>query len=153
MMTLPIRRSPLAALLLLAVAAPGQAAPADQVRTRVEGYRALGATYKAVNDGLRAPSPSLPAMQTAATRIRNAAALQYRWFPAGSGPQPGVKTGARPEIWAQPARFRAAQDAFAAQAVAFDKAVKGGDFAAIKSASRTLGATCKGCHDQFRNED
>jgi cytochrome c556 len=72
------------------------------------------------------------------------------WFPAGSGPQPGVKTAAKPEIWTRAADFRRAQDAFAAQAVAFQNVANGGNADAIRAAARSLGATCKGCHDQFR---
>jgi cytochrome c556 len=72
------------------------------------------------------------------------------WFPAGSGPQPGVKTAAKPEIWTKPADFRRAQDAFIAQAAAFQNTANGGDVDAIRAGVRSLGATCKGCHDQFR---
>lgn len=134
------------------LAAPLWAAPADQIRTRVNGYRDLGEAFKAVNDGLRSPSPQRASLQAAARRIRNAAAQQYKWFPAKSGPQSGVKTAAKPEIWGQAARFRQSQNAFAAQAAAFERAVSGGDVAAMRKASRSLGATCKGCHDQFRSE-
>lgn len=139
-------------LLLAAVAAPLLAAPVDQARTRVAGYRQLGANFKAVNDGLRAPSPPLPQIRAAARQIRTAAAQQYGWFPAGSGPQPGVKTAAKSEIWAQNARFRQLQDGFTAQANALQRAADSGNPAAIRSAARMLGASCKACHDQFRVE-
>lgn len=141
------------ALLLGAVAAPLLGAPADQVRTRIAGYRQLGASFKAVNDGLRAPSPPLPQIQAAARQIRSLSAQQYGWFPAGSGLRAGVKTAAKPEIWAQGARFRQLQDGFAAQANAFQRAVDGGDVAAIRTAARSLGGSCKACHDQFRAEN
>jgi cytochrome c556 len=89
-------------------------------------------------------------IQMAARQIRNASNAMRNWFPAGSGPQPGVKTAAKPEIWTQAAAFRQKQDAFAAQAVAFQNAANSGNVDAIRAASRSLGATCKGCHDQFR---
>lgn len=141
-----------APLLLATVAAPLLGAPADQARTRIAGYQQLGASFKAVNDGLRAPSLPLPRIQAAARQIRAAAAQQYGWFPAGSGPRPGVKTAAKPEIWVQGARFRQLQDGFAAQATALQRAVDGGNVAAIRAAARSLGGSCKACHDQFRNE-
>lgn len=142
----------LSALTLAAVGAPLLAAPADAVRVRVAGYRELGAAFKAVNDGLRAPSPDKAKLQASARTIRTAAARQYQWFPKGSGPQPGVKTAAKPAIWTDPGRFKQAQDAFAAKAVAFERVVASGDVAALRTASRGLGAACKGCHDQFRAE-
>lgn len=141
-----------ASLVLAGLAAPLLAAPADQVRTRVDGYRELGAAFKAVNDGLRSPQPQTVLIQMSARQIRNAATQQYNWFPAGSGPQPGVKTAAKPEIWAQGARFRQLQDGFAAQAAAFQRAATGGDAAAMRAAARSLGGSCKACHDQFRVE-
>lgn len=142
----------LAPVLLAGLAAPLLAAPADQVRTRVDGYRELGAAFKAVNDGLRGPSPQTLLIQMSARQIRNAATQQYNWYPAGSGSQPGVKTAAKPEIWAQGARFRQLQDGFAAQATAFQRAAAGGDAAAMRTAARSLGGACKACHDQFRVE-
>lgn len=140
----------LASLALASIAGPLLAAPADQVRTRVAGFRELGASFKTVNDGLRAPEPQTVLIQMAARQIRNASAAMRGWFPAGSGPQPGVKTAAKPEIWTRSADFRRAQDAFAAQAIAFQNAANGGNVAAIRTAARSLGASCKGCHDQFR---
>lgn len=141
-----------APILVVAVAAPLLAAPADQARTRIAGYRQLGASFKTVNDGLRAPSPPLAQIQAAARQIRAAAAQQYAWYPAGSGPRAGVKTAAKPEIWTQGARFRQLQDGFTAQATVLQHATDGGNPAAIRAAARSLGASCKACHDQFRIE-
>ncbi len=141
---------PLALAALVLAAAPLLAAPADDVRSRVAGLRELGASFKAVNDGLRSSEPQTILIQQAARQIRNAAAAQYRWYPAGSGPQAGVKTAAKPEIWTQAPRFKAAQDAFAAQAAAFQLAANSGDINAIRAEARKLGGTCKGCHDSFR---
>lgn len=126
------------------------AAPSDVVRTRITGLRELGAAFKAVNDGLRGSEMQSVLVQQSARQIRNAARDQYRWFPQGSGLQPGVKTAAKPEIWSQAARFRAAQDAFARQADVFFQAVNAGSPAAIRAEARKLGATCKSCHDTFR---
>ncbi|MET1755850.1 cytochrome c [Novosphingobium sp. RD2P27] len=154
MMSLPSfsRFHILAALTLAGVAAPLLAAPADAVRARIAGYKHLGAAFKAVNDGLRRPSPDKAELLGAARTIRQSAAQQYKWFPRGSGPQAGVKTAAKAAIWTDPVKFKQAQDAFAAKAVALERAVASGDAGAIRSASRSLGATCKGCHDQFRSE-
>jgi cytochrome c556 len=142
----------LASLALAGIAAPLLAAPADQVRTRVHGLHALGAAFKAVNDELRSPTPRTVPIQISARQIRSAATAMVHWFPAGSGPQPGVKTAAKPEIWTNAAHFRQLQDNFAAQAAAFQTAANGGDVDAIRAAAHNLGQACKACHQEFRNE-
>ena len=121
-------------LMLCALAAPLLAAPADDIRTRVAGLRELGAAFKAVNDGLRGADVQIMLIQISARQIRNAAADQYHWFPAGSGPAPGVKTAAKPEIWTKPAEFRAAQDQLARAADGLQAAAASGNVDTIRTA-------------------
>ena len=139
-----------AAVAAATIATPLFAAPADTIRARVAGYRALGAAFKSANDALR--SGQTASIPNAARQIQAASRQQYSWFPRGSAAAPGVTSKAKPEIWAQGARFKAAQDAFAAQAVVFQRAAGSGNAALIRSEARKLGATCKGCHDSFRVE-
>jgi cytochrome c556 len=129
------------------------AAPVDDVRIRVAGLREMGAAFKAVKDGLATPSPQTILIQMSARQIVNSSRDQYRWFPVGSGPQPGVKTRAKADIWANPAKFKQAQDALAAQAVSFQSAAATGDVGAIRAQFAKLGQTCKSCHDEFRSEE
>ena len=126
------------------------AGAADLVRARVNGFRELGASFKSVNDELRGGKPQPIMLQLAVRQIRTVATQQYAWFPAGSGPQAGVKTKARPEIWTKAPAFKAAQDAYARQATAFSAAVASNDIAKIRAATKSLGATCAACHKQFR---
>lgn len=139
-----------AVMIACAMAAPLTAAAPDAVRARLETYRELGASFKAVNDGLRTDEVQVVLIAQAARHIRNVAQAQYTLFPQGSGPAPGLKTKAKAEIWRQPARFKAAQDAFAAAAAAFQQTVSGGNADTMRGAARKLGETCKGCHDSFR---
>lgn len=127
-----------------------QAAPSDIVKARINGFRELGAAFKAVNDGSRGSELQTVLIQQSARQIRNAARDQYRWFPQGSGPQPGVKTAAKPEIWSQAPQFRALQDAFARQADVFFQTANSGSPAAVRAEARKLGGACKSCHDSFR---
>jgi cytochrome c556 len=139
-----------AILFAAALSTPLFAAPSDAVRTRIAGLRELGAAFKAVNDGLRSGEPQTILIQQSARQIRSAANAMPGWFPPGSGPEAGVKTAAKPEIWSQRARFQAAQNAFMAQAIRFQAAANGRNVEAMRSEARALGATCKGCHDNFR---
>jgi cytochrome c556 len=71
-------------------------------------------------------------------------------FPAGSGPESGVKTRAKPEIWSDGAGFKAA----------YEKAVAGTDgivaATAAKNADQVTAAltaiqgACAGCHTPYR---
>lgn len=145
------------ALLAVALAVPVHAAwqatpapsAADVVRTRVAGLRELGAAFKAVTDGMRR-DPQIILIQQSARQIKNASAAMNGWFPSGSGPQRGIKTAAKPEIWTKPDEFDAAQANFARQADMFQTVAASGNADAIRRAFRQLSATCKGCHDQFR---
>ena len=147
---------PRAAVAALVLAAPLLVSAADPVPkaigARIEAYRELGASFKNVNDELRKPEPSAYLIQLAARQISQTAKAQYGLFPAGSGPGAGVKTWAKPEIWAQPARFRAAQDGFATQAAAFAKVAAGGDPASLRVGAKVLGQACGGCHKVYRTD-
>jgi cytochrome c556 len=142
-------RSMVLAMGLAVIAVPSLASVSDMIRARIDGYRELGAAFKNANDGLRG-EPQTVLLQQAARQIRNTSRQQYSWFPAGSGPQAGVKTAAKPAIWSSPAKFKAAQDSFAKQADAFQLAVRGGNADVMRAEAKKLGGTCKACHDQFR---
>ena len=133
-------RRAVALVSLFACAGPLFAAPADQVRTRIAGFRELGASFKTVNDSLRTPEPQTFLIQIAARQIVSSSREMPGWFPAGSGP----------DIWSQTAKFKAAQDAFAKQALALQAAAQSGLAPAIRAETAKLGKTCKGCHDTFR---
>ena len=135
---------------LASAASPLFAAPADDARSRIANFRELGASFKTVNDALHSPEPQTFLLQIAARQIVNSSKALPLWFPAGSGLDSGAKTRAKPEIWKQTAKFKAAQNALAAQALQFQAAVKTGAVPVIQAQARKLGLTCKGCHDSFR---
>ena len=58
---------------------------------------------------------------------------------------------ARPEIWTNTAKFEAARDRMFAAVDDLVAANETGDEAAIKKAIGAAGASCKNCHDDFRN--
>lgn len=131
-------------------AATPASSPAEIVRTRIAGYREMGAAFKNVMDGLRGGDAQIIMIQQGTRTIKATSQAQFRWFPVGSGPAPGLKTLAKPEIWAKSAEFRAAQDGLVRAADALQVAAASGNVNAIRGAARGLGAACKTCHDQFR---
>lgn len=142
-----------AVVALVAALATSPVLAQDALKSRLASFREIGAAFKNVNDQLRSDTPQVFVIQVSAREIRNLARSQYTWFPAGSGPAPGVKTRAKAEIWSQGAQFKAAQDAFAAQADNFARVAQGGNVEQMRAAARTLGQSCGGCHRQFRSED
>lgn len=130
------------------LSAPALAGVVEQVKARTDALHQLGAAYKAVMDGTRAND--MAKIRAASSQIGDASRAIYDWFPQGSGPQPGIKTAAKPDIWAQPAEFRKAEDAFSRQAESFQRVAASDDIDAIRKQALLLGATCKGCHDSFR---
>jgi len=67
---------------------------------------------------------------------------------------PGTDTGrdhrAKPEVWKDQAKFKAASDKMTDAVARLPAAA--GDPAALKTAFGAVAASCKGCHDDFRKE-
>jgi cytochrome c556 len=133
-----------------ALTMPLLAAPADDVAKRVSGMRAMGGASRALNQALQAPEPDMAAVKAAAKTIGDAGRDIHGWFPVGSGPDAGVTTSAKPEIWGDAAGFKAKADAFSTQALAVEKAAESGSVDSVKAEIAKLGATCGGCHTPFR---
>lgn len=141
---------------LVAVAGPGNGQgldPAAAIKARKAGYGEIGAAFKSVNDELRKPKPLPIVISRATATIAKTAVRIPNWFPAGSGPELGVKTGARPDVWTKRAEFDAIQRRFAANAAQLDKLVAGGDMKAVAAQAKVVGADCKACHDKYRQKD
>ncbi|MDD3799067.1 MAG: cytochrome c [Novosphingobium sp.] len=143
------------AFALLAGAAAASAATlsiADAVSVRKANFKEIGGAFKTVNDELKTGAPDINTVGPAAKDIARRAALVKDHFPAGSGPESGLKTKAKAEIWSNPTEFGKYTAALARSAKALDTAARSGDLAAMTKARDALGKTCKGCHSQFREK-
>ena len=66
---------------------------------------------------------------------------------------PGTEGGkAKPEIWSDNAKFKAAGEKMQLAVADLNKAAQSGDQESIKKAFSAAGATCKGCHDDFKKK-
>ena len=65
--------------------------PAEAVHIRTTGLKEMGAAFKNIRDGLSTSEPQMILIQQAARTIKANSQAMYHWFPAGSGPQPGLK--------------------------------------------------------------
>ena len=126
---------------------------AEAVKERQAYYKEIGKATKGVFDELKTAAPSVPQIQTYAKTIDALAPQVPSWFPKGSGPEAGVKTAAKAEIWTKPADFAKAADAFRVESATFYAVAQKGDLGAIKGEAGKLGGTCKACHEEFKARD
>jgi cytochrome c556 len=111
--------------------------------------KALGA-IKAFTEG----TGDLAAAQAGGASLLKSLPTIPSLFPQKTGMAefPG-KSYAKPEIWAEWAKFNDAVKAAQAKAEALDTALKGGDKAAITAAFGAMGKDgCGGCHTPFREK-
>lgn len=120
---------------------------------RHEHFEALGDSFKVVDDQLKASTPDFGAIRKAASEIATASTQLESWFPKGSSKSDGLRTHALQAVWDKPEEFKQAAVKFTQEASAFNTVAQGGDKPALGLAAKSLGGTCKGCHDKFREPD
>ena len=128
------------------------ASPKDVIEARQKNYKQIGKASKAIKDELGKPEPSLAVVEENAGRIAELAARIPAWFPAGTGPEAGVKTEAKAAIWEQKPRFDEGATKLATAARGVVDSAARGDAAATRTAANELTRTCKGCHDSYREK-
>ncbi len=123
------------------------------VNARKANYKEIGGAFKTINDEIKTGSPDLRTIRPLTKEIFTRASGQLKYFSQGSGPQAGVKTRAKAEIWSDQVGFKQMHSDMLAAAGALQDASDRGDIAAITAARTKLGGTCKICHDKFREAD
>ena len=136
-----------------AIAAPPPPAPAKVIALRKGNFKEIGGSFKAINDELKSGSPDLAMVRPAARDVASRARVAANLVPRGTGPESGVKTRAKAEIWARSAEFVQLQRNMITAADALDAVAKAGNVAALPGAVQAVGMTCKSCHDKFRETD
>lgn len=137
----------------VAVAQTPARTPAQVIANRQAGYKQINAAMRGVVEQVRASEPSLPVIRRQAATIARLAPQVSGWFPAGTGPEAGVPTRAKAEIWTSPQAFRNASVNLVVAARQLETAAQGSDIAAIRAAFGSLQRTCGACHDQFRGPE
>ena len=125
--------------------------PEDAIKYRQSAFTVMGnhvGRIGAMASG-RAPFDAKAAAESAHI-VNTLAALPMTAF--GAGTDKGMPNRAKPEIWSDAAKFKAAGDKMVAEVAKLDAAAKRGSLDAIKAAMGGVGASCKACHDDFRAE-
>jgi cytochrome c556 len=120
------------------------------IDARQRNLRDMGAAFKAITDQLKRSTPNLLEIASYANSLQEIAVSQKQWFPAGSGPEAGIKTAAKPEIWTQPAEFKKREEDLTIALDLLVKAAAGKDIEAMRRQQEQVGKVCAGCHKPFR---
>lgn len=126
---------------------------AASIQARQQDMKTMGGQLRTINAFAKGEASDQAAALAAIDTVLGIAATLETKFPAGSGLDSVTepKTGAKPEIWSDPAKFKAAIGTFTEQATAMKTAISGGDQAAMQAAFASLGKTgCGTCHSSFR---
>ena len=123
------------------------------VNARKANYKEIGGAFKTINDEIKSGAPDMNTVRPLAKDIATRAANTLKYFPRGSGPESGLKTRAKAEIWANQAEFIKIQREMIAAADMLNAAAVKGDNSALADARTKLGGTCKACHDRFRQAE
>ena len=138
-----------AAAVTLSVPAAAQfAKPEDAIK-----YRKSALTVMAAHFGRLGAMATGKAPFDAKVAAENADVVVYMsklpWAAFVAGSDTG-DTKAKPEIWKDAAKFKAASEKMQAEVVKLAAAAKTGNADNLKAAFGPAAETCKGCHDEFR---
>jgi cytochrome c556 len=125
--------------------------PEDAIKYRQSAFTVMGnhvARIGAMVQG-RAPFDAKVANDSAHI-VAVMSTLPFSAF--GDGTDKGMPHRAKPEIWKDSAKFKAAADKMVAEAAKLETAAKTGNLDAIKAVFGGVGGSCKACHDDFRAE-
>ncbi len=145
------------ALGLVAIGAAGSlawaATPAETITARQDAYKAVGRSNKAIRDELAKTAPDLALIRTSARVLHLSARRTGQLFIRGTGQETGIKTAALPIVWTQFPDFRTKHIGFVSAARGVERAARGNNIDAVRTAMQSLGGTCKGCHDIYKGKD
>lgn len=138
-----------AAVLLSSAAAHAQfAKPEDAIKYRKNALFVMQQHYARIGAMVSGKAPF-----DAKAAADNAAVADYMaklpWAAFGEGTDMG-DTKAKPEIWKEQAKFKAAAEKTQVEMGKLAAAAKTGNLDAIKTAFQATSGTCKACHDDFR---
>jgi cytochrome c556 len=149
----PVKRFAIALLCLaglISFSAQAQMKPEDAIKLRQSVMKLVGYNFGSIGNMVNDKKP-----YNKDEAIRNAANLEsltsqpWEFFIAGTDKG---ETKARPEIWKESDKFKAAADKLQAESAKLAQVSKSGDVAALKTQFGATAQACKGCHDNYREK-
>ena len=125
--------------------------PEDAIKYRQAAYTVMASHFGRIGAMAagRVPFDAKAAADNAVI-VSDMAKLPFTAFAEGT--DKGLPHRAKPEIWKEAAKFKAAGEKMQAEVAKLDAAAKAGNLDAIKAAVGAVGSSCKACHDDFRAE-
>lgn len=124
------------------------AKPEDAIKYRKSALFVMQQHYARI--GAMASGKAPFNAQAAADNAAIAEAMsKLPWAAFGEGTDLG-DTKARPEIWKEQAKFKAAAEKMQGEMSKLAAAAKTGNLDSIKTAFQSTSGSCKACHDDFR---
>ncbi len=127
--------------------------PAELIRNRQASYKQIQAAFRVLFQQNQAGEPSIQEIRPHAATIARLAPQVNGWFPAGTGPETGVPTRAKAELWANRQDFMGRAAAFVVGARGPDAAAQGGDVGAFRAPFPALRQACADCHERYRGPE
>ncbi|WP_019603661.1 c-type cytochrome [Teredinibacter turnerae] len=126
------------------------AAETDIIKTRQEGFKAMGGAMKTLHKALKRDELGTAAVVDAATKLAELAPKIHGWFPTGTDMDSAPDTDALPYIWKKPKKFKGYADALVPATAKLMNVANQPDAAVIKPALGAVKDQCSGCHKSFR---
>ena len=132
------------------VSAQSFAKPEDAIKYRQGAFRVMAAHFGGLGAmaNNRAPFDAQAAARHGEV-IALVSHLPFAGFTAGTDKG---ETRAKPEIWAEQAKFRGAAEKMQSEVGKRAAAAKTGNLDNLKAAFGPAAGTCKACHDDFRKD-
>lgn len=125
--------------------------PEDAIKYRQGAFTVMANHFGRIGAMAQGKAPfDAKAAADSADIVATLSKLPFAAF--GEGTDKGLPQRAKPEVWKESAKFKAAADKMIDAVAKLDTAAKGGNLDAIKAAFGTAGQSCKACHDDFRAE-
>lgn len=136
--------------LMVSAAHADFAKPEDAIKYRKASFTLLANHFSQIGAVVKGEKPYNAAEVAAnAALVETLAKLPWAAFTVGSE---AGDTKAKPEIWKEADKFKAAADKLQADSVKLSAAAKTGDLAQVKAAFGAVGQSCKGCQDNYKNK-
>jgi cytochrome c556 len=143
----------LAATLVAGLATPLPAAaqfqrPSDAVKYRQSAFAVMGVHFSRIGAMAQGRVPFDAAQaQANADIVATLARLPFTGFVEGTA----AGSKAKPVIWTERAKFDASAAKMTEEVMKLQAAARTGDLERIRAAFGAAGASCKACHDDFRD--
>lgn len=122
--------------------------PEDAIKYRQSVYTVMANSFGKIGAVVKGEVPfNKEAVANNAAVVLTLSKLPWQAF------GPGTEGGnALPTVWSDNAKFKAASEKMQLAVVNLNTAAQSGNQDAIKKAFGATGATCKGCHDDFKKK-